>query len=183
VAATLASAAWLLSAMATGQAALLVRDTRVPCSAAQYAPPTPAPGYRTVLGAAGLPRASSNSTPTKYVIGHGTQFQRQFAYAVFQTLLVRAGTAPITLTVPEDWTGRELLTTDLQRTSRSAQAFASIHFDECRGLAAFHPHLAYSFTILVPRSGCYPLNVRVGARRARISLNLSLEQTRACRPG
>lgn len=178
-AATVASAALLLPARSTGDTGAM--DARVPCSAAQYASSTPPPGYRSVLGAVGLPGATSKSGPSKYVLGGGTTFQRRFPYAVFLTLLVNAGSTPITLTVPDKWTGRELVTTDLQRTSASSLALASIRFDACPGLAAIHPHLAYSFTILIWRSGCYPLIVQAGTHRARISLNLSIKQTRNCR--
>jgi hypothetical protein len=155
----------------------------VPCDAAQYASPTPPPGYRSVLEAAALPRATRTSTVTRYVIGGGTPFQRRFPYAVALTLLVKAGSTPLTLTVPRAWRSRALLTTDVRRTSASSLAYASIRFEPCPGLAAVHPHLAYSFTILAWRSGCYPLTVQAGARRARISLNLSGELTRNCRRG
>jgi hypothetical protein len=181
-----AAVAWgvlLLAAWSTGSAdATPVRAVRIPCSAAQYASPTPLPGYRTVLGVVGLPRATRTSTLTRYVIGGGNAFQRRFPYAVSQTLLVTAGEAPTTLMVPNAWTGREVLAADVRIPSRSSQAFTSLHFDACPRLAALHPHLGYSFTILVPRSGCYPLNVQAGTQQARVSLNLSLELTRNCRP-
>jgi hypothetical protein len=172
-----------LPARAPGHAvALADRQARVRCGDAQYGPSLLQTGYRTILGVVRLPPATRNSSVTRYVIGGGTPFQRRFPFAVSLNVFVLAGTTPITLSVPAAWAARELLTTNLQRTSQSAKGFTSIRFDACPEYVGFHPQLIYPFTILMQRSGCYPLSVQVGSRRARISLDLSVKLARSCRP-
>jgi hypothetical protein len=178
-----ASAALILATSSVGHArATPDHQVRVRCGDAQYALSGPPPYYRTILGIVGLPQATRHSTLTKYVIAGDTRFQRRFPYVVYVDMFVKAGATPITLTVPADWAPRELLTTNVQESSRSSKAFTSVRVDACPGFMGVHSRLSYQLTLFIPRSGCYPLDVEAGTRRTRISLNLSLKLTRSCRP-
>ncbi len=121
-------------------------------------------GYRVVLGRVGVPdeqhtsrRAARNrATPWPYFRRVG--------------LVVRGGTSPVTITVPEGWRERVAISWG------NTPAVSSLQIASC-GAAVSKPWNAYAGGFhLRSRADCVPLDIRVGGRSTTVRFGVG----RAC---
>jgi hypothetical protein len=124
-------------------------------------------GYRVVLGLVGVPDEQHTSRRASR--------SRDTAWPYFRRvgLVVRGGTSPVTITVPEGW--RERVAISWGNTA----AVSSLRIASC-GAAVLKPWNAYAGGFhLSSRADCVPLDIRVGGRSTTVRFGVG----RACGAG
>ena len=124
-------------------------------------------GYRIVLGRVGIPDEDQTSRPASR--------KRDPAWPYFRRvgLVVRGGTSPVTITVPEGWRDRVAISWG------NTPAVSSLQIASC-GVSVSKPWNAYAGGFhLSSRADCVPLDISVGGRSTTVRLGVG----RACGAG
>ena len=124
-------------------------------------------GYRIVLGRVGIP--DEQHTSRRAVRHRGT------AWPYFRRvgLVVRGGTSPVTITVPEGWRDRVAISWG------NTPAVSSLQIASCE-TSVSKPWNAYTGGFhLRSRAACVPLDIRVGGRSTSVRFGVG----RACGAG
>jgi hypothetical protein len=111
-------------------------------------------GYRLVLGSLSVPPAY-----LRQVVRTGT---RPWAYWRKAGLVVRAGTAAVTITVPPAWRARAAIT-----WGNSGQPVSSLRIARCGGPATVGHAYAGGF-YLHTRAACVPVTFQLGNRQSTV---------------
>jgi len=124
-------------------------------------------GYRIVLGRVGIP-------DEKHTSGRAARHRgEQWPYFRRVGLVVRGGTSPVTITVPEGWRDRVAISWG------NTPAVSSLQIASC-GAAVSKPWNAYAGGFhLRSRADCVPLDIRVGGRSTTVRFGVG----RACGAG
>ena len=124
-------------------------------------------GYRIVLGRVGIPDEKRTSGRASRNRG------AQWPYFRRVGLIVRGGTSPVTITVPEGWRDRVAISWG------NTPAVSSLQIASC-GTSVSKPWNAYAGGFhLRSRADCVPLDIRVGGRSTSVRLGVG----RACGAG
>ena len=124
-------------------------------------------GYRIVLGRVGIPDEEHTSRRTARNGG------AQWPYFRRVGLVVRGGTSPVTVTVPEGWRDRVAISWG------DTPAVSSLQIASC-GTSVSKPWNAYAGGFhLRSRADCVPLDIRVGGRSTSVRFGVG----RACGAG
>ena len=124
-------------------------------------------GYRIVLGNVGVPDEQQTSQ------GASRTHTRPWPYFRRVGLVVRGGTSPVAITVPEGWRDRVAISWG------NTRAVSSLRIASC-GAAVSKPWNAYAGGFhLRSRADCVPLEIRVGGRSTTIRFGVG----RACGAG
>ena len=124
-------------------------------------------GYRVVLGLVGVPDEQHTSRRASR--------SRDTAWPYFRRagLVVRGGTSPVTITVPEGWRDRVAISWG------STAAVSSLQIASC-GTTVSKPWNAYAGGFhLSSHADCVPLDIRVGGRSTTVRFGVG----RACGAG
>ena len=124
-------------------------------------------GYRIVLGRVGIP--DEQHTSRRAVRHRGT------AWPYFRRVgfVVRGGTSPVTITVPEGWRDRVAISWG------NTPAVSSLQIASCE-TSVSKPWNAYTGGFhLLSRAACVPLDIRVGGRSTSVRFGVG----RACGAG
>jgi hypothetical protein len=116
-------------------------------------------GYRVVLGALSVPRSYLSQVVA-------TQ-SHPWTHWEKAGMVVRAGSGPVTVTVPSRWRGRAAIAW----ANGGGPPSGSVTFPRCDGAASVGHAYAGGF-YLRARSGCVPLLVKVGHRAAMVWVGL-----------
>ena len=124
-------------------------------------------GYRVVLGRVGLPDEQHTSRRA------ARDRARPWPYFRRVGLVVRGGTSPVTITVPEGWRDRVAISWG------NTPAVSSLQIASC-GASVLKPWNAYAGGFhLRSRADCVPLDIRVGGRSTSVRFGVG----RACGAG
>jgi hypothetical protein len=124
-------------------------------------------GYRIVLGRVGIPDEEHTSRRASRNPGALWPYFRRVG------LVVRGGTSPVTITVPEGWRDRVAISWG------NTQAVSSIQIASC-GASVLKPWNAYAGGFhLRSRADCVPLDIQVGGRSTSVRFGVG----RACGAG
>jgi hypothetical protein len=124
-------------------------------------------GYRIVLGRVGIPDEEHTSRRASRNPGALWPYFRRVG------LVVRGGTSPVTITVPEGWRDRVAISWG------NTPAVSSLQIASC-DVAVSKPWNAYAGGFhLRSRADCVPLDIRVGGRSTTVRLGVG----RACGAG
>ena len=124
-------------------------------------------GYRIVLGRVGIPDEQHTSRRASRSPGKPWPYFRRVG------LLVRGGTSPVTITVPEGWRDRVAISWG------NTPAVSSLQIASC-DVSVSKPWNAYAGGFhLRSRADCVPLDIRVGGRSTTVRLGVG----RACGAG
>jgi hypothetical protein len=124
-------------------------------------------GYRIVLGRVGIPDEEHTSRRASRNRGTAWPYFRRVG------LVVRGGTSPVTITVPEGWRDRVAISWGTTR------AVSSLQIASC-GASVLKPWNAYAGGFhLRSRADCVPLDIRVGGRSTSVRFGVG----RACGAG
>ena len=124
-------------------------------------------GYRIVLGRVGIP--DEQHTSRRAVRHRGTAWP----YFRLVGFVVRGGTSPVTITVPEGWRDRVAISWG------NTPAVSSLQIASC-GTSVSKPWNAYAGGFhLRSRADCVPLDIRVGGRSTSVRFGVG----RACGAG
>jgi hypothetical protein len=117
-------------------------------------------GYRVVLGDVSVPDEQHTSRATVRRQGKPWPYFRKVG------LLVRGGTSPVTVRVPEGWRKRVAVSWG------DTPAVSSLQIASC-GAPASKPWNAYTGGLFLhSRADCVPLEIRVGGRSTNIRLGV-----------
>jgi hypothetical protein len=124
-------------------------------------------GYRVVLGRVGVPDAQHTG-------GRASRGpEKEWPYFRRVGLVVRGGTSPVTITVPEGWRDRVAISWG------NTPAVSSLQIASC-DVSVSKPWNAYAGGFhLRSRADCVPLDIRVGGRSTTVRLGVG----RACGAG
>ena len=124
-------------------------------------------GYRIVLGRVGIPDEELTSGRAARNLG------AQWPYFRRVGLVVRGGTSPVTITVPEGWRDRVAISWG------DTPAVSSLQIASCNASVS-KPWNAYAGGFhLRSRADCVPLDIRVGGRGTTVRFGVG----RACGAG
>jgi len=124
-------------------------------------------GYRIVLGRVGIPDKEHTSRRAS------RSPDKIWPYFRPAGLVVRGGTSPVTITVPEGWRDRVAISWG------NTPAVSSLQIASCDGSVS-KPWNAYAGGFhLRSRADCVPLDIRVGGRSTTVRLGVG----RACGAG
>ena len=124
-------------------------------------------GYRIVLGRVGIPDEEHTSRRASRSPDMPWPYFRRVG------LLVRGGSSPVTITVPEGWRDRVAISWG------NTPAVSSLQIASC-GVSVSKPWNAYAGGFhLRSRADCVPLDIRVGGRSTTVRLGVG----RACGAG
>jgi hypothetical protein len=124
-------------------------------------------GYRVVLGRVGVPDEQHTSRRASRTPAKPWRYFRRVG------LVVRGGTSPVTITVPEGWRNRVAISWG------NTPAVSSLQIASC-GAAVSKPWNAYAGGFhLRSRADCVPLDIRVGGRSTSVRFGVG----RACGAG
>jgi hypothetical protein len=124
-------------------------------------------GYRIVLGRVGIPDAEQTSRQAARNGGTSWPYFRRVG------LIVRGGTSPVTITVPEGWRDRVAVSWG------DTPPVSSLQIASC-GTSVSKPWNAYAGGFhLRSRADCVPLDIRVGGRSTSVRFGVG----RACGAG
>lgn len=145
----------VLVVLAAGTASTRASSARtVPCGEMIGTVRFPYAGYRTVLGTVSVPRP--------YLARVVATRDRPWAYWRKAGLVVRAGRAPVTVSVAPAWRDRAAIT-----WGNNTGVVASLRIAGCPGARTVGHAYAGGFYIR-SRSACVPLTFRVGRRSATV---------------
>ena len=124
-------------------------------------------GYRVVLGRIGVPDEQYTSRRTSRSSGASWPYFRRVG------LIVRGGTSPVTITVPDGWRDRVAISWG------NTPAVSSVQIASC-GVSVSKPWNAYAGGFhLRSRADCVPLDIRVGGMSTSVRFGVG----RACGAG
>jgi hypothetical protein len=124
-------------------------------------------GYRVVLGTVGIPDEQHTSRRASRNRAKPWPYFRRVG------LVVRGGTSPVTITVPEGWRDRVAISWG------NTPAVSSLQIASC-GASVLKPWNAYAGGFhLRSRADCVPLDIRVGGRSTSVRFGVG----RACGAG
>ena len=134
----------------------------VPCKEAieTTAFPFRAGGYRVVLGVV--------SAPPAYLAEIEDTGQQPWPYWRKQGLVVRAGSRPVTISVPAAWRGRAAIDWGYGGTGGP---FASVRIATCGSGSSKGKAYSGGFSLREP-TACLPLVIRAGGRTATVRIGL-----------